>query len=115
MFGRTKKIKKPWGYIEELAKGKGWQVDRIVISPGKHDKLHAQPSCRHSCYVESGVGRVYAGPQRDIMAHSLVQAGTEFVINNDWLHSYENLGKEDLVIIQSSYGKFDLKELVSKL
>lgn len=114
MFG-NKKIKKPWGYIEELASGKNWRVDKITINPGESDNLHAQPSCRHSCYVEQGVGRVHAGPRADLLTNYLVEADREFVINNDWLHRYENLGRRPLVIIQSSYGKFDLKELTSEL
>jgi mannose-1-phosphate guanylyltransferase len=110
MFSK-KKIKKTWGYIEELASGPGWRVDRIVIKPGKRDKLHAQPSCRHSCYVESGVGDVYVGPKREFMSSSMVRKDNEFIVNQDWLHCYHNIGKVDLVIIQSSYGEFDLKEM----
>ena len=114
MFGK-KKIKKQWGTIEELASGENWRIDRITINPGRSDKLHAQPSCRHSCYVESGVGRVFAGPREDAVAHSLVEKDREFVINNDWLHRYENIGRKPLVIIQSSYGMFDLRELTNQL
>ena len=114
MFG-NKKIKKRWGYIEELASGPNWRIDKIVVRPGKTDKLHAQTSCRHYCYVESGTGKVHVGATRKVINSSTVVSGTEFVVNNDWLHRYENTGSKDLVIIQSSYGEFDLSEMVEAL
>ena len=115
MLFSQKKIKKHWGYIEELASGPNWRVDRLVIKPGKVDSLHAQPSCKHTCFVAEGIGRVTVGVNETLLHTANVKKGDEFIVNADWLHCYENIGKKDLVIIQSSFGDWDLKEMVNSL
>jgi len=110
-----RRIKKDWGYIEELAEGENWRVDKLVITPGASDKLHAQPSCRHYCYVAQGSGRIWVGPKRNQVLHQPVVTEQEFVIDSYWLHRFENTGKTNLVIIQHSIGKWDLDEMVESL
>lgn len=113
MFGKKKIVKKFWGTIELLAADEYYTVDKITIKPGKSDKLHMQPSIKHTCYVAEGVGLVTVGPRDHLLQSADVKAGDEFIINQDWLHKYKNAGKKDLVIIQCSYGKFNLGELVN--
>ena len=114
MFKKNKKLtKKFWGTIELLGQGDYYRVDKITIFPSKGDKIHMQPSIKHTCYVVEGVGQVTVGPRDHILQTADIKAGDEFIVNQDWLHRYKNAGKKDLVIIQCSYGKFDLDELVN--
>ena len=113
MFGKNKIVKKFWGTIELLAEGEYYRIDKITILPGRSDKLHCQPSCKHTCYVAEGVGEVFVGTRDNMLQSADVCFGDEFVINPDWLHRYKNTGKKPLVIIQNTYGKFDLDELVN--
>jgi oxalate decarboxylase/phosphoglucose isomerase-like protein (cupin superfamily) len=110
MFGK-KITKKVWGTIELLAEGKDWRIDKITIKPGMSDHLHHHPSLKHTCYVAEGCGTIEVGQRKSHLVEADLTAGAEFIINSDWLHRYENTGEQDLVIIQSSYGKFNLKEL----
>ena len=110
---KSKITKKFWGTIELLAEGEYYRVDKITINPGKGDKMHLQPSIKHTCYVAEGAGEVTVGPRDHMLQTATLKPGDEFIINQDWLHRYKNAGKKDLVIIQCSYGKFDLDELVN--
>lgn len=110
-----KLLEKSWGTIECLDQGENYRIDKLTIGVGSKDKFHAQPSCRHMCYVVSGVGVVRTGPTLKNLATSPITTDTEFVINNDWIHQYENVGATPLVIIQSSYGKYTLEEMVHEL
>jgi len=108
----SKKTKKTWGTIEKLAEGKDWRIDKIVVKPGMGDHLHCQPSIKHTCYVAEGMGKVTVGQRKSHLVEAHIKKGDEFIVNGDWLHRFQNEGKKELVIIQSSYGKFDLSELV---
>ncbi len=106
LAGRTEKdthlrVFRPWGNYEVLAAGEGFQVKRIVVSPGSLLSLQLHHHRAEHWVVVSGTARVTLGEQALLLSEdqsTYIPLGT--------VHRLENPGRIPLVIIEIQTGRY---------
>ena len=95
------KVHRPWGSYEILDKGRGFQVKRLTIKPGAAISLQKHQRRAEHWVVVEGIARVTKGNEEMVLSvnqSTYVPKGT--------VHRLENLGTDDLHIIEVQSGDY---------
>ena len=93
--------KTPWGGWRVLGKGRGFQVKRLEVKPGRRFSLQMHRRRSEHWVVVAGVGRVTIGA-RTVRA----RPGASFVIPVRATHRLANPGPQLLVVIEVQRGTY---------
>jgi len=98
-------VKKPWGYYIDIYQATGYKVKIIVIHPGERlsEQRHTHRSELWS--VAKGFGLVYKSFNTIMKAYALVEGLNTKIDKMQW-HSAENVGQDDLIIIETQLGEY---------
>ena len=91
----------PWGSWQVLAKGKGFQVKRLVVNPGHRLSLQSHYRRSEHWVVVSGTAKVIVG-ERTIRA----TPGRYLFIPKKAKHRLENVGRTRLIVIEVQRGNY---------
>ena len=92
---------RPWGWFESLAMGDGFQVKRICVLPGAALSLQSHNHRSEHWVVVQGIAKVTIGETIKI-----VQAGESVFVPLKAKHRMENLGEEDMILIEVQIGAY---------
>ena len=94
-------VRRPWGSYTRLGEQEGFQVKRIVVTPGSSLSLQKHFRRAEHWVVVRGVARITNGDEvfeRRAHEHTFIPMGT--------IHRLENPGDEDLEIIEVQLGDY---------
>lgn len=94
-------VQRPWGGFESLAHGEGFQVKKLLVTPGGRLSLQRHAQRAEHWIVASGVATVTIGEERREM-----QPGEHASIPRTAVHRLENLGQCPLVLIEVQLGAY---------
>jgi len=102
-----KKLKeKPWGFYIVLDEGRNFKVKTLAVYPG--EKLSEQKHKYRKEYwtVVEGNGLIYREIRPNNLLASAATAGSFVIIEEEQWHSLENVGDDDLVVIEVQLGDY---------
>lgn len=92
---------RPWGWFQSLGKGDGYQVKRLVVTPGGKLSLQSHRLRSEHWVVVKGVATTTLGSQvRDLKVNQ------SLFVPSDVIHRLENNGRENLVVIEVQMGAY---------
>ena len=91
---------RPWGNFHIIAKGKGYQIKEMNIKPGKKQSLQRHKNRSEYWQVIDGNGMVYLEDSK----FKLEKHDNIFIPQGD-LHRLENIGKQNLTIVEIQIGE----------
>lgn len=94
-------VRRPWGSFESVVAGDGYQVKRIVVSPGA--KLSLQYHHHRSEHWTVTHGEAYVTLDEDVL---ILQPDESIYIPLGAVHRLENRGEEDVVVIEVQCGDY---------
>ena len=94
-------VHRPWGSFESVINGGGYQVKRIVVSPGK--KLSLQYHHHRSEHWTVVSGQAHVTLNEDVV---ILQPDESIYIPLGAVHRIENQGNEDIVLIEVQCGDY---------
>lgn len=102
----TKIMERPWGTYEVLASGRGYQVKRLTVLPGKRLSLQLHHKRSEDWVIAAGQAEITIGDQTEA-----AKTGDSFHVPLETQHRIANpalagTGKEDLVIIEVQLGDY---------
>ena len=93
------KEERPWGHFEVLLDEKGYKLKRLVVSPGKRLSYQSHSSRSEAWSVAKGEALLTLdGRERKLYSGDMVLIGKKVK------HRVENIGADDLVIIELQFG-----------
>ncbi len=92
---------RPWGYYEILDRDTGYRVKRISIKPGQKISVQLHHHRSEQWVVVSGIASVRNGDS----VLTLKANGSTF-IPKETIHSLENVGSEQLELIEVQLGDY---------
>ncbi len=95
------RVERPWGYMDYLQAGDGFQVKRLVVKPGGSTSLQLHNHRAEHMTVASGHARIV----RDGEVHEL-DAGGSIDIPRGARHRLENPGSEEVHLIEVWFGDY---------
>ena len=103
--GYDQLIEKPWGFYINIYQNTGYKVKVIVIYP--REKLSEQRHKHRSelWSIAKGFGLIYKGFNTTMKASGLVEGLNTKIDKMQW-HSAENVGEEDLIIVETQLGDY---------
>tara|TARA_B100000073_G_scaffold190572_1_gene157737 strand:+ start:389 stop:1171 length:783 start_codon:yes stop_codon:yes gene_type:complete len=91
---------RPWGNFHVIAKGSGYQIKEINISPGKKQSLQRHKNRSEYWQIINGTGMVYLEDSK----FKLEKNDNIFIPKGD-LHRLENIGKNLLTLVEIQIGE----------
>lgn len=92
-------IYRPWGYYEQLTKGKNYRIRRVVLLPGKTIYEHRHTERKENWTIVQGVALITLnGKSRTY------QPSENIDILPDTIHQISNVSEEPVVFIETAYG-----------
>jgi mannose-1-phosphate guanylyltransferase/mannose-6-phosphate isomerase len=99
--GEHRKVYRPWGSYESIARGERFQVKRIIVSPGGRLSLQKHHHRAEHWVVVQGAAKVTRGDQQMLLSEdesTYIPLGT--------VHRLENPGNIDLILIEVQSGGY---------
>lgn len=99
--GEHRKVYRPWGSYESIARGERFQVKRIVVSPGGRLSLQKHHHRAEHWVVVQGAAKVTRGDEQMLLSEdesTYIPLGT--------VHRLENPGNIDLILIEVQSGGY---------
>lgn len=96
-----RKVYRPWGSYESIARGERFQVKRIIVSPGGRLSLQKHHHRAEHWVVVQGTAKVTRGDEQMLLAEdesTYIPLGTK--------HRLENPGEIDLILIEVQSGSY---------
>jgi len=93
------KVEKPWGSFEVLGEGGNYVVKKLVVKPGHKLSLQVHKLRSEHWVVVQGKARVVLGEETRIL-----NEGDYIYIPKGVQHRLENMGQEDLVVVEVQFG-----------
>lgn len=91
---------RPWGQFHIIAKGEGYQVKEIIVKKGERQSLQKH-NHRSECWqIIKGKSRVQL---EDKTIH--LSKGKNIFISQGELHRIENIGENDLILVEIQIGE----------
>ena len=94
-----REVYRPWGKYYSIDRGEGYQVKRITVNPGEKLSVQMHNHRAEHWLVVSGVARVTNGEET-----FLLNENESTYIPIGVVHSLENVGKEQLEVIEVQTG-----------
>jgi len=94
-------VYRPWGTFKVLEEGEGFKVKRLLIYPGRRTSLQRHNHREEHWVVIKGRGKITLG--NEIIE---VEKGDMISIPKRALHRIENIGNENLEIIETQLGDY---------
>ena len=101
---------RPWGSFQIIARGSGYQIKEINIKPGKKQSLQRHKNRSEYWQIISGVGLVYLEDSK----FKLEVNDNIFIPKGD-LHRLENIGMDDLILVEIQIGESISEEDIERL
>ena len=99
---------RPWGTFEVLHEEQKCKVKKLVVKPGQKFSLQSHQNRNELWTVVSGVGEITLDDEI-----SPTQAGMIYYIPATTKHRLENVGNDDLVVIEIQTGtSFEEEDIV---
>lgn len=92
---------RPWGSFESIKKEPGYQVKKICVLPGAKLSLQKHKFRSENWVVISGIAEVTKGTQKFIL-----KKNETVFIPHKCIHSLENIGIDELIIIEVQTGSY---------
>ena len=96
-----RRVYRPWGYYESIDSGKGFQVKRLMITPGARLSLQRHTRRAEHWVVVSGQAKVTRG-----IEEMLLGPNQSTYIPTGERHRLENPGQEPLYVIEVQSGDY---------
>ena len=93
-------VYRPWGYFMNLHNNEGYKVKKLVVNPGSKLSLQKHRHRSEHWVVSRGVARVVNGEE----TVELKEKENIFIPKSN-VHRIENIGKEELHIIEVQFGE----------
>ncbi len=94
-------VHRPWGSYESIINGDGYQVKRIVVSPGR--KLSLQYHHHRSEHWTVVSGQAHVTLNDDVV---ILQPDESIYIPLGAVHRIDNRGEDDIVLIEVQCGDY---------
>ncbi len=101
---------RPWGSFQIIAKGSGYQIKEIIIKPGKKQSLQRHKNRSEYWQIISGTGLVYLEESK-----FKLEANDNIFIPKGDLHRLENIGHNNLILVEIQIGDKILEEDIERL
>ena len=101
---------RPWGNFHIIARGSGYQIKEINITPGKKQSLQRHKHRSEYWQIVSGQGMVYLEDTK----FKLEENDNIFIPKGD-IHRLENIGKKTLTLIEIQLGEEIYEEDIERL
>tara|TARA_B100001540_G_scaffold56363_1_gene50947 strand:+ start:1497 stop:2279 length:783 start_codon:yes stop_codon:yes gene_type:complete len=101
---------RPWGNFHIIARGSGYQIKEINITPGKKQSLQRHKHRSEYWQIVSGEGMVYLEDTK----FKLEENDNIFIPKGD-IHRLENIGKKILTLIEIQLGEEIYEEDIERL
>ncbi|WP_037906430.1 mannose-1-phosphate guanylyltransferase/mannose-6-phosphate isomerase [Sulfitobacter mediterraneus] len=97
---------RPWGFFESLIVGEGFQVKRIVVTPGAALSLQSHKHRSEHWIVVVGTAKVTVGPDTDNLDVKMINANESVYIPLGAIHRMENPGDIPMELIEVQTGDY---------
>ena len=100
------KVERPWGYYMVLIEEKDYKVKQFVVHPGKRLSLQKHLKRSEHWQVVRGNAIVTVGTEINKLTPVTIVPGGYIDIPLEAYHRVENMGVEDLIIVEVQMGEY---------
>ena len=93
------KESRPWGFFENLHEDKNFLVKKLSIFPGEKLSIQYHNNRHENWIISQGKGEILIGEKKIVG-----KVGSSFHIEKKEIHSIENIGETNLVLIEIQTG-----------
>ena len=97
---------RPWGFFSVLYEGVNFKVKTLIIYPGERLSDQKHKYRKEHWTVVQGSGIVYREHRPHYVLGSAATAGNCVQIEKEQWHSVENVGDDDLIIVEVQIGSY---------